>query len=102
MAILTTLCYLEKDSRYLMMLRNKKRDDVNKGKWIGVGGKFESGETPEECLIREVREETGFRLADLPGYRQLSGRAVSVRIAGPTGVAAKTPVGRFRAFARFG
>ena len=57
--IKSTLCYLEKDGCYLMMLRNKKKNDQNKGKWIGVGGKFEDGETPEECLKREVFEETG-------------------------------------------
>lgn len=59
---LTTLCHLEKNDCYLMLHRVKKQVDINKGKWIGVGGKFEPGETPEECLIREVREETGFRL----------------------------------------
>lgn len=59
---LTTLCYLEKNDSYLMLHRVKKKIDVNKGKWIGTGGKFEYGESPEECLIREVREETGFTL----------------------------------------
>ncbi|MCR5824355.1 MAG: 8-oxo-dGTP diphosphatase [Lachnospiraceae bacterium] len=58
----STLCYLEKDGCYLMMLRNKKKADVNAGKWIGVGGKFEEGETPDECLKREVLEETGVTL----------------------------------------
>ena len=58
----TTLCYIEKDDQYLMLLRNKKKIDLNKGKWIGVGGKFEDGETPEECLLREVYEETGLTL----------------------------------------
>ncbi len=57
--IRSTLCYLEKDGCYLMLLRNKKKNDQNKGKWIGVGGKIEKGETPEECLKREVLEETG-------------------------------------------
>lgn len=47
-----------------MLLRNKKEQDLNAGKWIGVGGKFEADETPEECLLREVREETGFTLTD--------------------------------------
>ncbi len=56
------LCYLEKDGKYLMLNRNKKKNDINSGKWIGVGGKFESGESPEECLIREVYEETGYKL----------------------------------------
>ena len=59
---LTTLCYIEKDGCYLMMHRVKKKQDVNEGKWIGVGGHFERGESPEECLLREVREETGLRL----------------------------------------
>lgn len=58
----TTLCYIEKDDCYLMLLRNKKKVDENKGKWIGVGGKFEEGESPEDCLLREVYEETGLRL----------------------------------------
>lgn len=60
----TTLCYIEKDGQYLMLLRNKKENDLNEGKWVGVGGKFEAGETPEECLIREVREETGVTLTE--------------------------------------
>ena len=59
---LTTLCHLERNGCWLMLHRIKKEHDVNQGKWIGVGGKFERGESPEECLIREVREETGFRL----------------------------------------
>lgn len=59
---LTTLCYIEKDSCYLMLHRIKKKKDVNKDKWIGVGGKFEPGESPEECMLREVREETGLTL----------------------------------------
>ena len=58
----TTLCYIEKSGSYLMLLRNKKREDPNEGKWIGVGGKLEEGETPEECLCREVREETDVTL----------------------------------------
>ena len=55
----TTLCYIEKDNKYLMLYRNKKENDINKGKWIGIGGKFEMGETPTECMLREVKEETG-------------------------------------------
>ncbi len=58
----TVLCYLEKDEQYLMLYRNKKKDDINAGKWIGVGGKIEPGETPEQALLREVREETGLTL----------------------------------------
>lgn len=61
---LSTLCYLEKEGKYLMLHRVSKKNDVNKEKWIGVGGKFEAGEAPEECLIREVYEETGFTLTD--------------------------------------
>ena len=58
----TTLCYIEKDDSYLMLHRVKKEKDINKDKWIGVGGHFEEGESPEECLLREVREETGLEL----------------------------------------
>lgn len=58
----TTLCYIEQDGCYLMLHRTKKQQDENAGKWIGVGGKLEEGESPEDCLLREVREETGLRL----------------------------------------
>ncbi len=61
---LTTLCYIERDDAYLMMHRVKKERDINKDKWIGVGGHFEEGESPEECLLREVMEETGLTLTD--------------------------------------
>lgn len=61
---LTTLCYIEQDNKYLMLYRNKKENDINKGKWIGVGGHFENGESPDDCLLREVREETGLTLKD--------------------------------------
>ena len=61
----TTLCYLENDrGEYLMLHRVKKQHDVNQDKWIGVGGKFEENESPDECLLREVREETGLTLTD--------------------------------------
>ena len=58
----TTLCYVEQDGKYLMMHRVKKKNDVNQEKWIGIGGHFEEGESPEECLLREAREETGLTL----------------------------------------
>ena len=60
----TTLCYIEKDGKYLMLHRTKKENDLNHDKWIGVGGKFEENESPEDCLLREVREETGLTLTE--------------------------------------
>ena len=60
----TTLCYIEKDGKYLMLFRNKKEADPCEGKWVGIGGKFEQGETPLECLNREVWEETGLTLTE--------------------------------------
>lgn len=62
----TTLCYIERDGQYLMLHRVKKEHDENRDKWIGIGGKFEDKESPEDCLLREVREETGL---ELTGYR---------------------------------
>ena len=62
--ILSTLCYIEKDGQYLMLHRTKKKNDLNKDKWLGIGGKFEEGESPEECIVRETREETGLILKD--------------------------------------
>lgn len=59
---LSTLCYIEKENQYLMLHRVVKKNDVNKDKWIGVGGHFEAGESPEECVLREVKEETGYTL----------------------------------------
>lgn len=59
---LTTLCYIEQDEKYLMLHRVLKKNDINKDKWIGVGGHFEKGESPEDCLLREVKEETGLTL----------------------------------------
>lgn len=58
----TSLCYIEREGCYLMLHRTKKVNDENHDKWIGVGGKFEEGESPEECMLREVTEETGLSL----------------------------------------
>ena len=58
----STLCYILRGDEVLMLHRVKKKNDVNKDKWIGIGGKFEAGESPDECLLRECREETGLRL----------------------------------------
>ena len=62
---LTTLCYTENNGRWLMMHRVKKSEDENAGKWIGLGGHLQDGESPEECVRREVREEAGLELSDL-------------------------------------
>lgn len=59
----TTLCYIEKNGCYLMLHRTKKEHDYNKDKWIGIGGKFENGESPEDCAVREIKEETGLEIA---------------------------------------
>lgn len=59
---ITTLCYIENDGAYLMLHRTKKEKDINRDKWIGVGGHAEADESPEECLLREVKEETGLTL----------------------------------------
>lgn len=61
----STLCYLERDGAYLMLHRVKKKNDLNEGKWIGVGGKFEDKESPEECARREIFEETGLSVKSL-------------------------------------
>ena len=58
----STLCYITRDSEVLMLHRVKKKNDINKDKWIGIGGKFEENESPDECLLREAREETGLTL----------------------------------------
>jgi len=62
--ISSSLCYIERDGKYLMLHRVKKEVDANKDKWIGVGGRFEEGESPEDCVTREVMEETGLTLTD--------------------------------------
>ena len=61
-AVNSTLVYIERDGKYLMLHRTKKDNDLNRDKWIGVGGKFEDGEAPEDCALREAREETGLTL----------------------------------------
>ncbi len=70
MVSLSTLCYIIKDEKYLMLHRVVKKNDINKDKWIGVGGHFEADESPEECLLREVKEETGYTLTSYQ-YRGL-------------------------------
>ena len=62
--IQSTLCYIERAGQYLMLHRVKKENDLNHDKWVGVGGKFLDKESPEECLLREVKEETGLTLTD--------------------------------------
>ena len=62
---MTTLGYIETRESYLMLHRVKKEQDVNEGKWIGIGGKFEYGESPEECMIREAKEETGLAVTSM-------------------------------------
>ncbi len=59
---LATLCYIKQDGHTLMLLRNKKTNDIHLGKWNGLGGKFEPGESPEQCVTREVREESGLEI----------------------------------------
>lgn len=66
--IQTTLCYIERDGKYLMLHRTKKKQDINRDKWIGIGGKLEWGESPFDCVRREVSEETGLTLPS-PSYR---------------------------------
>ena len=64
----TTLCYIEKNGAYLMLHRIKKENDENKDKWVGIGGKFESGESPFDCVRREILEETSLKV-EHPKYR---------------------------------
>ena len=73
----SSLCYLIRGDEVLMMHRTRKKNDINHDKWIAVGGRFEAGETPEECALREVREETGLTMTDpQSGYRNLYQRSV--------------------------
>ena len=62
---ITSLCYIEQNGKYLMLHRTVKENDENKDKWIGVGGKFEDKESPEECAVREIKEETGLNARKL-------------------------------------
>ena len=70
MIINSTLCYIEKDGAYLMLHRVKKQNDINKDKWLGIGGKMEDGESPYDCILREVFEETSLKII-CPKYRGL-------------------------------
>lgn len=63
-AVNSTLIYIEREGQYLMLHRTKKENDCNRGKWIGIGGKFNSGESPEDCMLREAKEETGLTITD--------------------------------------
>ena len=63
--ILSTLCYIEDGGQVLMLHRTKKENDINRDKWIGIGGRFEDGESPEDCVLREAKEETGLTLTSL-------------------------------------
>ena len=65
----TTLCYIEDRGKWLMLYRNRKPEDPNEGKWLGIGGKIEPGETPDECNAREVMEEVGLRVKNLRYYK---------------------------------
>ena len=65
MTKLSTICYIDNGSQFLLLLRNKKKNDYHQGKYISVGGKFEPGESPEECAIREIKEETGLNAKEL-------------------------------------
>lgn len=71
-SILATLCYIEQDGKILMLHRVKKKQDIHKGKWNGLGGKFESGESPKMCAIREIKEESGFDVTDLQFTGQIT------------------------------
>ena len=83
----TTLCYIEKDGCYLMLNRTKKEHDYNKDKWIGIGGKFENGESPEDCAVREIREETGLIVE--PGDLEYCGIVTFVDVSNVGEVAAR-------------
>ncbi|MBT3816916.1 MAG: 8-oxo-dGTP diphosphatase [Candidatus Magasanikbacteria bacterium] len=75
---LATVCYIKKDGKTLMIHRNTRKGDIHEGKWVGLGGKFEPGESPEECIIREVKEETGLEIEN----PKLSGLLTSLNFKG--------------------
>ena len=83
--VLCTECYIQKDNKTLMLYRNKKKDDINAGKWIGIGGKLLPGESPEECLLREVMEEAGVTLTEyrLRGFITFAAKADDGALIGP-------------------
>ena len=83
----TTLCYIRRGEEYLMLHRIKKKNDLNQDKWIGIGGKFEDKESPEDCLLREAKEETGLTLTTTAtgGLSPLS------RTAGPQNICTCSP-----------
>lgn len=62
---LSTICYIDNGSQFLLLHRNKKPNDIHEGKWVSVGGKFEAGESPQECAVREIKEETGLTATNL-------------------------------------
>jgi 8-oxo-dGTP pyrophosphatase MutT (NUDIX family) len=80
MMLLATLCYIKRDGHTLMVYRNKKPNDIHQGKWNGLGGKFEAGETPEGCVRREVQEETGLLIQNPRLHGLLSGKDSGWRI----------------------
>ena len=76
--ILTTLCYIERDDKYLMLHRVSKKNDISKDKWLGVGGHFEADESPEECMQREILEETGYAFSWISFFFMSLDRAEAV------------------------
>jgi len=100
--ILATLCYIKYNGQTLMIYRNKKPNDIHAGKWNGLGGKFEPGETPEECVIREVREESGLEIRNpylnglvmFPGFKEADWYVFVFTAADFSGELIESPEGR--------